>query len=219
MAGNTDPDVVGALVELCYEAGAKKVKVFDGPCNEEKRVYAASGIADAAKLKGADVFFANSWNVAKAHFPYESPLEGWPIYRDAIECDVFINVPILKHHRLTRLTISMKNLMGVCSGDRGRIHADIGEKLADLAFFIKPDLTVIDATRVLFRNGPSGGDLADVERRDTIIVATDLVLADTFAAGFVDVNPLQVPNIKPGSDKGLGSMDLAGADIVRLGSA
>jgi len=143
-------------------------------------------------------------------------MEGWPVLRDAVACDTFINVPILKHHGLTRLTIAMKNLMGVCTGLRGVLHQNIGRKLVDLTDFISPELTVVDATRVLLRNGPQGGDLADVERRDTVLASTDPVLADTFACSLVGVDPAEVPNLVEARARGWGRSDLAGADILRV---
>ncbi|MBD3379185.1 MAG: DUF362 domain-containing protein [Candidatus Omnitrophica bacterium] len=216
-AANTDPGVVAALVSMCYAAGAKKVKVFDITCNNEQRCYSNSGIAEAARNKGASVFFADSWNIVKARFPYPSQMEGWPIVRDAVECDVFINVPVLKHHGLTGLTLSMKNLMGVCAGTRGLIHINIGRKLVDLTDYISPDLTVIDASRVLVRHGPSGGSLEDVVAMDTVIAGTDPVLADTYACTLVDRDPMSVPYIKEAVSRKFGSTDIAGADILKTG--
>lgn len=215
-AANTDPQVVAALVDLCRQAGARKVNVFDIPCNDDRRVYERSGIEETARRHGADVFFANHWNVVAARFPYESPMEAWPILRDAVACDTFINVPVLKHHGLTGLTLSMKNLMGVCSGRRGSIHVDIGRKLVDLTDFIKPDLTVIDATRVLTRNGPSGGNLEDVTVLNKIIVATDPVLADAFACTLVKTDPLSVPYIREAVNRRFGNADVTTADIQRI---
>ncbi len=215
-AGNTNPMVVAALVELCYKAGAKRVNVFDLPCNDARRCYATSGIEAAAKEKGAYVYFADKWNTLEAGFTYKSPMQGWPILRDAVECDTFINVPILKHHGLTGLTLSMKNLMGVCGGNRGSMHGDIGVKLADVADFIKPELTVIDAHRVLLRNGPTGGDLADVETRNTVIVGTDFVLADAYAAQFMGYDPMAITYIKEAAGRNLGSADIAGANITNI---
>jgi len=216
-AGNTNPAVMAALVALCLEAGAKRVNVFDRPCNDRKRVYDRSGIKAAVEEKGAKVYFVDDWNAVKAKFASESPMAGWPLFRDAVECDTLINVPVLKHHDLTELTLSMKNLMGVCLGDRGEIHGGIGAKLADLTAFLKPDLTVIDAFRVLTAHGPSGGDLKDVAARKTVIVGTDFVLADAFAADFAGVSPANVPYIAEASTRGYGSADLKGARIRSLG--
>ena len=215
-AANTDPAVVAAIVEMCYKAGAKRVNVFDITCNNERLCYVASGIAKAAREKGANVYYPDHWNVVKAEFPYESSMHGWPVLRDAVKCDAFINVPVLKDHGLTRLTLSMKNLMGVCSGKRGLIHMGIGSKLVDITDYIKPDLTVIDATRYMFENGPSGGNLADVKKLDKVIVATDPTLADTFACTLVNVDPMAVPYIKVAAERKFGSTDIAAADIVKI---
>ncbi len=217
-AANTEPAVVAALVEMCYQAGAKRVNVFDIPCNEDRPVYEHSGIAAAAKEKGAFVYFADHWNVVKAKFAYNSSMEGWPVLRDAVECDTFINVPVLKHHGYTKLTLSMKNLMGVCSGKRGLIHLDIGPKLVDMADFISPDLTVIDATRVLVRNGPSGGNEADVQVFNTVIAATDPTLADVYACSLVKVDPADIPYLKAAMARGFGRSDLTQADILSIQS-
>lgn len=215
-AANTDPRVVAALVEMCYQAGAKRVNVFDVSCNDQQRVYNNSGIEKAAKEKGAKVYFPDHWNVVKAHFATPSPMEGWPVLRDAVTCDTFINVPVLKHHGLTGLTLSMKNLMGVCSGKRGQMHMDIGKRLTDLTDFINPDLTVIDATRVLLRNGPSGGSLEDVQQMNKIIVGTDPTLADAFACSLMERDPMSVSYIKEAVARGQGSADLLKAQIVKL---
>jgi uncharacterized protein (DUF362 family) len=215
-AGNTNPLVVAALVELAFNAGAKKVKVFDIPCNDARRCYENSGIRRAAEEKGASVFFVDAWNTVPAHFSYESPMEEWPILRDALECDTFINVPVLKHHGLTRLTLSMKNLMGVCGGSRGTIHQDIARKLVDITDFIKPDLTVIDAFRVLVRNGPTGGNLADVEHPKTIIVSHDPTLADLYSCQLMGVPWQDVSYLRQAQERGFGITDIGQADILDL---
>ena len=218
-AGNTNPYVVAALVEMCFKAGAKRVNVFDRTCNDAKRCYENSGIEKAAKEKGANVYFPDDWNIVKANFDYKSPMEGWPVYRDGLECDTFINVPVLKHHGLTGLTLSMKNLMGICSGQRGLMHFDIGTKLAHLADFIKPDLNVIDAYRVLLRNGPTGGNLADVMALKTIIAGTDPVLCDSYACMLMGKEPLSISYISEAVKYNLGKgshSDIAKADILTI---
>jgi uncharacterized protein (DUF362 family) len=217
-AADTNPLVVAALIDLCFKAGAKRVNIFDIPCSDARRSYENSGIQRIAKEKGANVYFADDWNTAKAKFGYASPMEGWPVLRDAIECDTFINVPVLKHHGLTRLTLSMKNLMGVCAGNRGIIHQDIARKIVDLTDFINPELTVIDAVRFLYRHGPTGGDLNDVKKLDSVIVATDPTLADSYAARLAGLDPLSLDNIKIAVQRKFGSADLDKADIAVLGS-
>jgi len=215
-AANTNPQVVGALVDMCFNSGAKRVNVFDGTCNHQKRCYENSGIEKIAKEKGANVYSVDDWNVVKAKFNYKSPMEGWPIYKDALECDTFINVPVLKHHGLTGLTLSMKNLMGVCSGNRGLMHFDIGVKLAHLTDFIKPDLNIIDAYRVLKRNGPTGGNLEDVLDMKTVIIGTDPVLCDSYAAKLMDKDPLSISYIAQAIKHHLGNPDITKADILTI---
>lgn len=215
-AANTNPYVVGALVDMCFKAGAKRVNIFDITCNDAKLCYENSGIEKIAKEKGANVYFADDWNFVKAKFNYNSPMQDWPIYRDALECDTFINAPVLKNHGLTSLTLSMKNLMGVCGGNRGLMHSDIGIKLAHLTDFIKPDLTVIDAYRVLTRNGPNGGNLEDVSMKKTLIVGTDPVLCDSYAANLMDRDPLSISYIEQAVKLNLGNADIAKADILTI---
>mgnify|MGYP000954075888 CR=1 FL=1 len=215
-AANTDPQVVAALVEMCYQAGAKRVNVFDITCNDARRCYANSGIEKAAKEKGASVYFADTWNIVKAKFPYKSPMENWGILRDAVVCDVLINVPVLKHHGLTGLTLSMKNLMGVCAGIRGLMHPGIAKKLVDLTDFLSPELTVIDATRVLTRNGPTGGNTADVTVMNKVFASADPTLADAFACSLMKKDPLSVSYIKEAADRQFGNWDVAKANIQNI---
>ena len=217
-AGNTNPQVVAALIDMSLKAGAKRVNVFDITCNEARRCYNTSGVEKAALNSGAKVYFPDDWDTVDAQLGYKSLINGWPVLKEALTCDTFINVPILKHHILTRLTLSMKNLMGVCGGNRGEIHRDIGPKLVDLTRFINPDLTIIDAYRVLMRNGPTGGNLSDVETRKTVIAGTDPVLTDAYAATFVDVDPMSVPYLKAAVDMHFGSADIAKAQISTVGA-
>ena len=215
-AATTNPEVVSALITLCYAAGAKKVKVFDRTCNEAAMCYDNSGIVDAVKKAGGDIYHVIDSKFIPGSFPDGSAMESWPIYRDAVECDCFINVPIAKHHGLSSLTLSMKNLMGVCGGIRGQIHWNIDKKLPELTKFISPDLTVIDAYRILLRNGPSGGNLSDVKTTKTVIAGTDPVLADSYAATLFDKKPREIGHIRMGESMGLGTANIAKARIKKI---
>ncbi len=215
-AANTNPAVVETLVRMCFESGAKVVKVFDYTCNDSRRTYANSGIAAAAKKAGADVYFVDDWKFFPGKFPAGAMMADWPIYRDAVACDCFINVPVAKHHRLTDVTLSIKNLMGVCGSGRGQMHQDIAPKLAEVLAFMRPELTVIDACRILLRNGPTGGSVGDVKKMDTFIASADPVLADAYAATLFGHKPGDIGYIKAAADKGLGSLDLKAANIKKV---
>jgi uncharacterized protein (DUF362 family) len=210
---NTHPDVVAAIVQMCREAGAKTVKVYDNTCNNARRCYENSGIAQAAQKAGATVTYVNDWQFYPANLPENAYMSEWPVFKDAVECDCFINVPVAKHHGLTKLTLSIKNLMGVCGGIRGKMHGDIDQKLAELLGFIQPDLTIIDASRILLRHGPTGGDTKDVVMKNTIIAGTDAVLADTYATSLFQMQPEEIGYITAAAKAGHGSMNIAKAKI------
>ena len=118
-AGCTNPEVVAALVTMAKESGAKAVKVFDYSCNDARRTYKSSGIDEAVKKAGGLIYFCDEWKYFPAEYPKGALMGDWPVFRDAVECDCFINVPVAKNHGLTTLTLSMKNLMGICGGRRG----------------------------------------------------------------------------------------------------
>lgn len=214
-AANTNPEVVGAVVALCFEAGAKQVKVFDRPVNDPRRTYRQSGIANAASAAGATVSFTDDRKFKEMSINGSS-LKSWPLYTEVFEADKVINIPIAKTHGTARLTLGMKNWMGVMGGRRGRIHQRIDESLVDLAMFIKPTLTVLDAVRILTDNGPQGGNLADVRRLDTVIAGTDAVAVDAFGATLFGMKPAELGFVRIGHQRRLGSMDLAGMNIRRI---
>ncbi|HOD14172.1 MAG TPA: DUF362 domain-containing protein [Spirochaetota bacterium] len=215
-AANTNPEVVETLIRLCKAAGARRVRVFDNSCNAADMCYRNSGIAAAVKKAEGYISYINKEKFLPGRFPAGSEMEDWPIYRDAVECDCFINVPIAKNHGLTKLTLSMKNLMGVCGGMRGRIHWNIDKKLPELAKFISPDLTVIDAYRILLRYGPSGGDLKDVKKTGTVIAGTDPVLADSYAASLFGLSSRDIDHIMQGERYGLGTTNIGLAKITKI---
>lgn len=214
-AANTNPEVVAAVVRLCLEAGAKRVKVFDRPVSDARRTYRQSGIADAAGAAGAVVTFVDDRKFKDMRINGLT-LKTWPLYTEAIEADKVINVPIAKTHGIARLTLGMKNWMGVMGGWRGRIHQRIDESLVDLAMFIKPALTILDAVRILTASGPQGGDLADVKLLNTVVAGTDAVAVDAFGATLFGMKPADLGCVRVGHQARLGSMDLAGMNIKRI---
>ena len=217
-AANTHPQVVKALVELSLDAGAGKVMVFDRTCNEERRCYVNSGIQDAmATVKDSRLkyYHPDSRKFVPVDIKRGKAVRRLEIYKDALEADTYINVPIAKHHSLSRLTLGLKNSMGVLGGNRGQMHQNIGQKLADLATVVKPKLTVIDATRVLLRNGPQGGDIDDVKILDTVIASADPVACDAYATTLFDLQPGEISSTVAAYKLGLGEMDLAKMRIIQ----
>lgn len=218
-AANTHPLVVRALAELVLDAGADEVQVFDHTCNEKRRCYTNSGIMDALDAIGDRRIrweHIDSRKFVPVDISKGKSLKRWDIYKEALTADCYINVPVAKHHGLTRLTLGLKNTMGVIGGNRGRLHHDIGQQLADLATVIQPQLTVIDATRILLRNGPQGGRLDDVEITDTVIATADPVAADAYATTLFGLQPKEISSTVAAHRMGLGEMDLEKMQIKHL---
>lgn len=214
-AANTNPEVVAAIVRLCFEAGAAKVKVFDNTVNDARRTYKQSGIADAAKSAGALVSYIDERKFKDMRIK-GLVLKSWPLYTEIFEADKVINVPIAKTHGLSELTLGMKNWMGIMGGWRGRIHQRINESLVDLAMTVKPALTILDAVRILTDNGPAGGDLRDVKILNTVIAGIDPVAVDAFGATLFGIKPADLGFVRIGQEVGLGSMELGKLRINRL---
>jgi uncharacterized protein (DUF362 family) len=214
-AANTNPEVVAIVAKLCYEAGAKKVKVFDRTCNDPRRSYKQSGIADAADAVGAEVKYIDDRKFKDMKINGQV-LKTWPLYTEVFEADKVINIPIAKHHGLAKLTMSMKNWMGIMGGSRSRIHQKINESLVDIALFMKPTLTILDAVRILVSNGPQGGNLKDVKRLNTVVVGTDQVAIDSFGASLFGMKGSDLGYVRIADKAGLGRMDLSRLKIKKI---
>ena len=215
-AATTNPWVVGALVKLCLEAGAKKVQVLDFPFGGTvDEAYSKSGIADQVNLAGGEMVGMPRFKFIRTQIPNGLDLHEADIFDDVLKADVLIDVPIAKHHSLARLTLGMKNLLGVIL-DRPPIHHNMGQRLADLTSRVKPALTVIDAVRILVENGPTGGNLADVKKLDTVIVSPDIVAADSYGTTLFNLYPEDLSYIKAATAMGLGNSDLKGMRIEEI---
>jgi uncharacterized protein (DUF362 family) len=215
-AGNTNPEVVAAVVLLCFEAGAKKVRVFDRPVNDPRRCFVQSGIAPAASALGANVDFVDDRKFRDMDIN-GTALKSWPLYTEVFEADKVINIPIAKHHGSAKLTMSMKNWMGVMGGQRRQIHQKLDESLVDLSTKIKPTLTILDAVRILTANGPQGGSLADVKKLDTVIAGVDQVAIDSYGATLFGMKGSDLGYVRLGHERGLGVMDLNKVKIKKIG--
>lgn len=215
-AANTHPAVVRAVVEECLAAGAKRVKVFDYTCNDPRRCYLNSGIEQA--LKGLKKVECKQIEMERFKMIALNGqfLKEWELYDEALAADVFINLPIAKHHGLSRLTLGLKNIMGVMGGNRGFTHRNLATALADVNSRLKSHLTIIDATRILTAHGPQGGNLADVKVLNTVIASADIVAADAYATTLFGLKPADIAVTVAAHKRGLGEMDLKRIRVVRV---
>jgi uncharacterized protein (DUF362 family) len=214
-AATTHPAVIKAIVEDCLAAGAKKVKIFDNTCNDARRCYENSGTHEALKgLKNVELKYIESerFKNTKINGVF---LKEWELYDEALSADVFINVPIAKHHSLTRLTLGLKNIMGIMGGNRGYLHRNIEDALCDTNIFVKSHLTIIDATRILMDHGPQGGNLKDVKVLNKVIASADIVAADAFATTLFGLNPQDISTTVSAYKRGLGEMNLNRIKVLK----
>jgi uncharacterized protein (DUF362 family) len=221
-AADTNPDLVAAMVKQCYSAGAKRVEVFDHTCNQWDRCYVNSGIKNAVESAGGIMIPANDESFFRTvAIPNGVKLKQTAIHRSLLDCDVWFNMPILKNHGGAKMTISMKNYMGIV-WDREYFHrTDLQQCIADVCTFHKrPALNIVDAYRIMFQNGPQGKSVADTALLKTLIVSPDIVAADAASVKFFNqvrkMNINEVSHIQMGQALHLGTEDLEKLRIDRI---
>jgi uncharacterized protein (DUF362 family) len=216
-AANANPKLIGEIVKQCKSAGAKDVYVFDHTCDEWTRAYKTSGIQKEVEDAGGTMVPGNfERNYQDVTINFGRRLTDTKVHELILESDVFINVPVLKHHGSTQVSLGMKNNMGIV-WDRGYWHRnDLHQCIADFASFKKPDLTVIDCYNALKRNGPRGVSEADVVNMKAQIISSDIVAADAAAAKMLGREPTDIGHIKIAGDSNLGEYDLTKLSISRL---
>jgi len=215
-AVTTSPSVVATLVSLARQAGAKKVIVMDNPVSSDPaHCYSASKISAAVKAAGGSMKVMGSSGYKRYAIPGHL-LKTHPLYAAIVNADVLINVPIAKQHGSTGLTLAGKNMMG-CTSNRQKMHTlGLSQSIAEINAKLRPELTVIDAMRILVHNGPSGGSLSDVRTKNTVIACKDWVAADTYATRLFGKKPGAVPYIKAAANMSLGTMNLSSVTIRKV---
>lgn len=217
-AGNTNPNLVKRVIQQCLEAGAKEVYVFDNTCDKWDKCYTTSGIEKAVKDGGGKIAPGNMESYYQTvDIPQGKKMRSAKVHELILSSDVFINMPVLKSHSSAKLTITMKNLMGVV-WDRGYWHKnDLNQCIADYASYIKkPTLNIVDAYRVMMKNGPRGVSEADISLMKSLIMSTDMVAADAAATKLFGLSPDDVPYIGIADSMGIGKMSLDTLKVQRI---
>ena len=196
-AANTNPTLVSEIIKMCMDAGAAKVKAL-------------------SKKYGADVQQIRDFKFKNISLPGGERLKEWPIYQDYLEADKVINVPVAKHHSMAKVTLGLKNLMGIMGGNRGSLHNYFTEKITDINTHILPTLTIIDAYRILTKNGPSGGNINDVKLSKSLIMSPCTVSADFLALELFNLKIESVPYINESNKRGLSKYDLKNLNVRRI---
>ncbi|MBN1630786.1 MAG: DUF362 domain-containing protein [Thermoleophilia bacterium] len=217
-ATTTNPLVIATIVRMCLEAGAAEVVVLDYPTSSARSAFRESGLEQAVAESGGRLKYLSNRNFERVDIPEGAAISSWPLVTDALEADTFINVPIGKTHGMAGLTLAMKNLMGIMGDPRGEIHIDYARKITDVNTLVKPHLVILDAYRVLVRNGPTGGNLDDVLMPKTVVAGTSQVAIDTYGATLMGWKPTELPSLVEAHARGLGEIDLS-KYVISEGSA
>lgn len=222
LAGNTNPDLIAALVKRCLEAGASKVTVFDNTCDQWQKCYASSGIEKAAKDAGALMAPGNDEKYYRdVTLPRGVKLKSAKIHEALLDADAWFNVPVLKNHGGAKLSCAMKNYLGIVWDRRFFHQNDLQQCIADICTWQKkPVLNIVDAYRMMHQNGPQGKSAADVATIKSLLASTDIVAVDTAALGlFNQVKELDITavgHLANGSALKLGTTDLNAINIQRI---
>ncbi len=216
-AANSNPEVVAEVARMVKACGAKTVWVADVPVNTADRCFERSGILKAAGEAGATVVMpgGTNWRLVQVG---GALLQSAEVLFPFLEADRIINLPLVKQHGLSGATLSMKNWYGALGGHRVRLHQDIHRSIVDLAAMVKPTLTILDATRILTGNGPTGGSLDDVKRLDVLAASTDEVALDAWGLTLLGVSREVAQFVTVGEQVGLGRSDFNSLKLVQIGS-
>ena len=208
----TNPEVLGAVVAACMRAGAAEVVVTDNPIHAPEGCFRKTGLGKAAENAGGRVLLPSPGAFAPVSLP-DTVLDGWTVYLEPLlKADKVIGIAPVKDHNLARASLTLKNWYGLLGGPRNRLHQKMDDAIADLAALIRPTFSVLDGTRILIRNGPTGGSAEDVVRGDVIAVGTDGVALDAFGATLLSLEPEQLDYLRLATDKGRGTSDWRSLD-------
>lgn len=212
-ATTTNPLVMSAIIRMCLEAGAAEVVVFDYSMASARGAFREAGLTQAVEGAGGRLKYLSNRDFERVEIPEGLAITSWPLVTDALEADTLINVPIGKTHGTAGLTLAMKNLMGIMGDPRGEIHHDYARKITDINTLVKPHLVVLDCYRTLMRNGPTGGNLDDVQMPKTVVAGTSQVAVDAYGATVMGWQPTDLPSLVEANARSLGEIDLSKYDV------
>lgn len=212
LGATTNPEVLYAVIKYCYEAGAKEVRVADNPINSPEGAFYKTGIRDATLKAGAKLYLPESHSFEdltittdpkKPSYAIKKP---WPFfYKPFIKATKVIGVAPLKDHNLCYASMTIKNWYGLLGGRRNRFHQDIHNIVYDLSLMMKPTLVILDATRILMSNGPTGGRMSDVVPGNTVIAGTDPVSVDAYGYTLLGRDPEKLTYLQYAHERGAGN--------------
>jgi uncharacterized protein (DUF362 family) len=216
---DTNPEVVATLVAEAKAAGAAKVTVFDYTCDRKwQSCYERSGIKKAVEAAGGKMACGNNLSDYKTvNVPKAISMKKPLVHKLILEADVFINVPVLKHHGGAQMTCALKNFMGLVWDRRFMHQNNLNQCIADAGLIRRPDLNVVDAYRVMISGGPTGrSPKTKVRTIKCLLASRDIVAIDTASAALLGTPVNKIGYIALAQKHNLGTMDLKKLNIKRL---
>lgn len=221
-ATTTHPELVAAVAQLCLDAKAKQVLLLENPVGRPDKVLERSGIGAALASMSAvkTKVITSPSDYQKVSVPKGVAIQSVGVAKALRSADVFINLPVAKSHSDTGVSFGLKNLMGLIE-DRKVFHTmvEIHQAVADLAGVITPQLTLLDATRVLLTNGPAGpGETLALGR---LVAGAQPASVDAYGLTLARFNQKQmtledVPCIALAGRAGLGETDVKKLKVKKL---
>jgi uncharacterized protein (DUF362 family) len=220
LGATTHPDLVSAVVRLCYNAGAGHVIVSDNPINDPASCFALSGIDSAARKAGAEVLLPLPRRFKPFTLPDGQLLRQWPLFADPLtRVDKVIGLAPVKDHHRSGASLTIKNWYGLLGGRRNIFHQKIHRIIVELAMMIKPTLVILDGTQTMMRNGPTGGALEDLKATRTLIAGTDPVAVDTLGATLLGKSVRELPHLQMAQEAGAGTVDYPSLQPVEVNAS
>ncbi|MCJ7749099.1 MAG: DUF362 domain-containing protein [Desulfobacterales bacterium] len=220
-SATTHPLVVATAAQACIEAGAQQVLILDHTLQRAEFCLERTGIRDACKnIPGVHVLALQEKKFFhEIKVPQGKVLERVEVMKEILDSQVLINIPVAKSHSATGVSLGMKGLMGMI-WDRESFHSqyNINQAIADLATVIKPQLTILDATRALASGGPGGP--GEVKKPNLVIAGIDPVAVDSYGVTVVpwygqNFKGRQVEHLLVAHQRGLGKIDIDQLKILK----
>ena len=204
----TNPWVTEAIVELAGQASASEVIIAEGTTVglDAREVFEATGYRKVASRLGVELVDLNSAPTVLVEVPKGIALKSVHVARLALEVDALINVPVMKTHNQTTITLALKNMKGVLApqGKRKDHFVGLNQAIADMNTILRQTVVVLDGIVAQERNGPVVGDPVDL---GLLLSAGNPVAADAIAARVMGFDPAQVEHIALSAAHGLGPME------------
>jgi uncharacterized protein (DUF362 family) len=217
LAATSHPALVAEIVRLCRTAGASSVVVTDNPINDPASCFELTGIGQAVRQSGGDLFLPYAGAFRKGSLPGAKLIRNWPVMQEPFKgVTKLIGVAPVKNHQRAGASMTLKNWYGLLGGRRNQFHQDIDGIITELAALVRPTFVILDGTQSMMTNGPTGGSLADLKDTHALVVSTDPVAADAFGCTLLGKTVHDLPYLIRAGELGLGAVDYESLRPIRV---